>query len=239
MDKFTNDFEFFWSLINEGKNFTFARYADGEVMLMKGLEVNNATQAYTVDKWNSPNKMTKVGQDLLNTLNHKEENYYYAISGLNDNVSDYNFLRKNIKQNENNLTFVNLWINNNYQNSLKKYSELKREVILICNEQAKEENFPFKIKKLIPFPNDCINFWEKNSETYMNDLIRKFENINDQLFFISCGPISEIIIDKLYNNNPNNTYIDVGSSIDEFVHGKKTRPYMYSNTIYSKLKSNF
>jgi hypothetical protein len=38
----------------------------------------------------------------------------------------------------------------------------------------------------------------------------------------------------LYTNNPNNRYIDVGSAIDEIVHGKKTRPYMSENTIYSK-----
>jgi len=239
MDKFTNDFEHFWSLINEGKNFTFSRYADGEVMLMKGTEVTKSTQAYNVDKWTSPNKMTKSGIQLLETLNHCEDNYYYAISGLNDNISDYNFLRKNIKHDEKNLTFVNLWINNNYQNSLKKYSELKRDVIVICNEEAKKENFPFKIKELIHFPNDCINFWENNSESYIKDLIEKFNSVKNELFFISCGPISEIIIHELYNNNPNNTYIDVGSSIDEFIHNKKTRPYMYPNTIYSKLKSHF
>lgn len=239
MDKFISDFDYFWSLIEKGENFTFSRYADGEVMLMKGIEVGNYTQAYGVDKWNSPNKMTKVGKELLETLNHTEENYYYAISALNDNVNDYNFLRKNIKQNEKKLTFVNLWINYNYQNSLKKYSELKREVIVICNEEAKKENFPFKIKELIHFPNDCISFWENNSDTYINELIKKYDGLKNELFFISCGPISEIIIHELYKNNPDNTYVDVGSSIDEFVHNRKTRPYMYSNTIYSKLKSHF
>jgi hypothetical protein len=239
MDKFTNDFEYFWLLINEGKNFTFSRYADGEVMLMKGTEVTTSTQAYNVDRWNSPNKMTKVGIQLLETLNHTESDYYYAISGLNDNISDYNFLRKIIKHDEKNLTFVNLWINNNYENSIKKYLELNRDVIVICNEDAKKENFPFKIKEIVPFPNDCINFWENNSEVYVKDLIKKFGNMTNELFFISCGPISEIIIHELYNNNPNNTYVDVGSSIDEFVHNRKTRPYMYSNTIYSKLKSHF
>ena len=70
-------------------------------------------------------------------------------------------------------------------------------------------------------------------------LITEVGDKHNELFFISCGPVSEIIIDKLYRNNPNNTYIDVCSSIDEFVHQYKTRPYMDNNTIYSKMISSF
>jgi Asp-tRNA(Asn)/Glu-tRNA(Gln) amidotransferase A subunit family amidase len=72
-----------------------------------------------------------------------------------------------------------------------------------------------------------------------SEIIEKYSSMTNQLFFISCGPISEIIIDVLYKANPNNTYIDVGSSIDEFVHGYKTRPYMYNTSPYSKLISKF
>lgn len=238
MDKFDSDFDFFWDKINSNENFTFARYADGEILLMKGLTVGSNTQAYNVDKWSSGNGISKVGKELLNSMNHQEDNYYYAISSKTDNPSDYSFLVNNIK-NTQNLTFVNLWINNNYNRSKEKYQSLKRPVNMICNENAKIENFPFPIKSLTYFPNDCINFWEKNSDKYLRDLYEKFSNVEDNLFFISCGPVSEIIIDYLYRAFPNNTYIDVGSSIDEFVHGKKTRPYMFDNTIYSKMKSYF
>lgn len=239
MDKFFRDFEYFWNLINIGTNFTFARYADGEVMLMRGVGVFENTQAYSVDNWKAPNNLTKVGRELLETLNHTEENYYYAISGRNDNISDHNFLRENIKHGENNLTFVNLWINANYRNMVKKLAKLKRDTILICNEKAKIENFPFNVTSISTFPNDCITFWENNSESYMNDLIKNYGHMNNQLFLISCGPVSEIIIHRLYQNNPNNTYIDVGSSIDEFVHGKQTRPYMNPASEYSKFISSF
>ena len=43
----------------------------------------------------------------------------------------------------------------------------------------------------------------------------------------------------MYNANPNNKYIDVGSSIDEFTHGRKTRPYMDPKSNYSKEISYF
>jgi hypothetical protein len=54
----------------------------------------------------------------------------------------------------------------------------------------------------------------------------------DTLFLVSAGPLSEAIIHRLYSKNPNNRYIDVGSSLDEIVHGKKTRPYMVEGTQY-------
>jgi hypothetical protein len=122
---------------------------------------------------------------------------------------------------------------------VKNLCSNKREVILICNKDAKKENFPFNVIDITPFPNDCINFWEENDKSFIDEITKKYSSLNNQLFFISCGPISEIIIDVLYKANPNNTYVDVGSSIDEFVHGYKTRPYMDSNSYYSKLISKF
>ncbi len=239
MEKFDYDFEYFWNLIDSGKNFAFTRYADGEILLMKGLPVGIGTQAYNVDKWMAPNQTTKVGSQLLTTLNHTENNYYYAISSVTDNINDFNFLKSKISQTDNLITFVNLWINANYKKTKEKLTNLKRDVILICNENAKKENFPFNVKDIFSFPNDCINFWEKNSEEYLSNLVENFKNYNNQLFFISCGPVSEIIIHTLYNINPNNTYIDIGSAIDEYVHQKITRPYMDENSIYGKMKSRF
>ena len=102
MDKFFTDFDYFWGLINKKENFTFARYADGEILLMRGSEVKTNTQAFTVDKWSSPNGLTKVGHELLVTLDHTEENYYYAISAPTDNILDFDFLNNNIKQNKTN-----------------------------------------------------------------------------------------------------------------------------------------
>lgn len=236
---FTTDFDYFWNLIDNEINFAFARYADGEVSLMKGISVGTATQAFRVDKWNAPMQMTKAGQDLLKTLNHTENNYFYAISGKNDSMDDYTFLRNNIAQSDSNITFVNLWINNNYHRTKEKYMGLKRNVILIANEKANIDKFPFSIIDQTKFPDDCVNFWETNSEKFIEDITIKYKNIKNTLFFVSCGPVSEIIISELYKSNPDNTYVDVGSSIDEFVHGYQTRPFMDSNSPYSRQISSF
>ena len=238
-NQFSDHFDFFWKLIDSKNNFTFARYADGEILLMKGQEVGSFTQASMVDKWQSPNFLTKVGSQLIETLNHTEDNYYYAISSVSDNINDYNFLKNNIKQSQDKLTFVNLWINANYKKTINKIISNKREVILICNENARVDNFPFNVIDIKSFPNDCVNFWEENGNAYIIQLLESVKSYNNTLFYISCGPVSEIIIHNLYKQNPNNTYIDIGSCIDQFIHKKITRPYMVDESIYSTMISKF
>ena len=237
--QFELDFYKFWNLINSDVNFAYSRYADGEVLLINGHEVTEGTQAYNIDKWKAPNKLTKVGIELLKTLKHTESNYFYAISGKNDNINDYNFLKSIITQPDTNITFANLWINSNYKKMFENYLNYSKPSYVICNEIAEIINFKINVIDIIKFPNDCINYWEINGDVYIDSLIKKYGSLTNQTFFISCGLVSEIIIDRLYNNNQNNKYIDVGSSMDEFIHNKKTRPYMLDNSPYSKQISSF
>ena len=97
---FKDNFFYFWNKIENNENFAFSRYADGEVLLMKGSSVGYNTQAFGTDKWYSLDGLTKAGEELFQTLNHNEDNYYYAISSKSDNIDDYNYLI-NILTNEN------------------------------------------------------------------------------------------------------------------------------------------
>lgn len=237
MDKFNSDFEYFLNLINSDYNFAFSRYGDGEYMIMNHKIVGHTTQAYQVDNWNYDGIDTEVATKLIETLNHTEDNYWYAIPTQSENLECYEYFTKLIKTNK--LTFANLWINSNYQQMKKFYLSFDKDVYLIVNHKAKLENFPFKVAELFPFPDNCISYFNEYGDDYLNQLVEYVSQIQNKTFFISAGPISEIIIHTLYNVNPNNQYIDVGSSLDEFIHGKITRPYMNPLSIYAKLKSNF
>jgi hypothetical protein len=50
------------------------------------------------------------------------------------------------------------------------------------------------------------------------------------MFLVSAGPLSEVFIHQLYLSNPNNIYIDVGSSIDVFTKNKYTREYQFKRS---------
>ena len=236
-EKYETDFDFFWKKINNGDNFSFVRYADGEVMLIKGIPVGTGTQAYQIDKWSSSNN-TLAGSDLLEGLKIYDDNYYFAISSKSDNISDYEFLVNNIN-NTNNLTIANLWINANYSKNLEKIKSLEREVVLICNEKCHLDKIPFKVKEFLPFYDDCVNFWETNKSDYSEKLKNISSKYKNTLFVVCCGPLSAVIINIMFNTNYNNTYIDFGSSLDIFIHNKTTRPYMDEDSQYHNHISKF
>lgn len=237
-EKFLTDFQYYTNLILSNQPFAYARYADGEVRLMRGLEVGTNTQAYALDKWTSESGMNAVGEMLLNTLNHVEHNYHYAISGVSDSVDDYTFLTERIKNT--NLTFANLWINANYKKMKAFYSSIKHEVYVVSNYKSRLDLFPFKVAEHFAFPDDCVAFFNTPlGENYIQQLTAYSSGVNGKTFFISAGPVSEILIHEMYLRNPNNQYIDVGSSLDEYTHGRKTRPYMHDGSVYANEVSHF
>ena len=229
---FVEDFYKFKNKILSKENFAYARYADGEVRLMLGIGVGKNTQAYNQDGWSCDEKMYLLGKVLLDSIRHTESNYYYAITSPNQNKNDYSYLYSRILQKEQNITFADLWINGNY--SLFKdfiHKELNEDVVLIASDDGLGRNLsPLRCKQYIPIPKDCVNFYEQNYlqiDQYLEELASSHKNT---LFFVSAGPLSEVIIHKLFCKNPNNRYIDVGSAIDEIIHGKITRPYMIEGT---------
>ena len=231
---FVGDFHRFKDKILSKENFAYARYADGEVRLMSGVGVGYHTQAYQTDGWSCDNKMYKIGNVLLESIQHKESNYCFAITSPNQNKEDYSFLMNRINQVEENVTFADLWINGNYPLFQKFISkELDEDVVLIASaDGANRNHLPIKCKYYVGMPNDCVNIYEQNQENIDHTFKETAKKFNDTLFFISIGPLSEVAIHQMYQANPNNRYIDVGSAIDEIIHGRKTRPYMIEGTQY-------
>jgi hypothetical protein len=228
---FKEHLKYFIDKINSNENFTFARYADGERMILNNQSITQGTQAFEVDKWKYVNNIT-FKNDLRSTCNHREENYYYAIScKCCDPIGEVFY--KNLFENHN-ITFSNLLINNNYNEFIDFVSTLKRDVVLIANKNCLKSEYPFKTILKIPIDNNCVDWYEQNKDRFISALEHVSLKYNNTLFFTSAGPLSEIIIHTLYNKNPNNTYIDIGSSLDIYTHGKVTRPYQNKNSEFNK-----
>lgn len=228
-NSFTDDFEFFKNKILNGENFAFTRYADGEKMILDNINISHGTQAYDIDKWRFENNKV-FSNDLKSTCNHREQNYFHAISCKCCDPDGEQYYRKLFDNH--NITFSNLFINANYLKFISFIKSLKRDVVFIANKECKTADYPFNIIQKIPIENDCVNWYEKNKILILKVLENLSKKYNNKLFFISAGPLSEIIIHHLYINNPNNTYIDIGSSLDIYTHKKITRPYQIDNSQY-------
>jgi hypothetical protein len=246
---FRDDFNDAWARIESGIPFAHARYADGEIALSMGKGVGRGSQATDIDGWQAPSQHTKLGKEILESLYHTEPNYYYAIScdtplyhtdpnyhsisSVIPSISDKNYLLSHIKQDKKYITFANLWINGNYNMFLEKIKSHRRPTIIIGNQNGENAKFPFEIENYLSFGNNCVETWEKYSDEIKNILADGFGKISDRTVFISVGPMSEAIIHNLWKINPTNQYVDVGSALDEYVHGRKTRPYMISGSFYN------
>jgi hypothetical protein len=226
---FSGHFDYFKEKILNNENFVFARYADGERMILNNQSIGQGTQAFNVDKWRFQNNLV-FSSDLLETCKHRESNYYYAISCKCCDPIGLEYYKKLLGSH--NLTYSNLFINANYEKFINFVNDLKKEVVLIANKDCKKANYPFNVIDKLPIENDCVNWYENNKEVIIKTLPLFAKKYNNKLFFISAGPLSEIIIHHLYTNNPNNTYVDVGSSLDIYTHGKITRPYQLKDSQY-------
>lgn len=222
------EFDKFWKKIENGENFAFMRNADGERAIMMGKAV-----AAQEGNWKSPNFVSKLGQDIYSSLMLDEENVFYALScPCCDNEAYYWYLSR---MNTKNVTFANLWINANYPKFKRLFPTLKRDAILIANYRAKGHKIGnLNILKHYEIDDDCISFWEKHAPKMIQQIKDDFGDRNDLLYVVSAGPMSGPIIERLYKNNPNNCYVDFGSSIDIYYRENISRPYMHPDNVYAK-----
>ena len=124
-----------------------------------------------------------------------------------------------------NLTFANIFVNSNYEyyknNFIPEYNNWN--VHLIANKNARIENLPFKVERFYPVENTA---WK-----YNYNLIEhiKLDNQNNKLYLFACGPFGNMLAHQLWNNNKNNTYLDIGSTLNPWLQSEGFKRDYYSN----------
>lgn len=220
------EFSKFWGKLENLENFTLLRYGDGERAIMCGEAVK------AQEGWVSTPYVSKLGEALFSTLDINEKNFYYGISCPCCDSKAYYWYMTRIKSK--NITFANLWVNKNYTQFYSNFKQLKRDAVVIANHKGRNHKIgELNILKYYEVGDECISFWEKQGSQLLMEIKRDFGNRENLLYVVSAGPMSEPIIVDLYKNNPNNCYIDFGSSIDMFIHQKRTRPYMKTGDKYA------
>ena len=123
------EFDRIWEKITNKENFALLRYGDGERAIMTGRSVK------AQEGWVSPDYISKLGSALLNTLNIENENFIYGISCPCCDRASYYWYSSRIKSK--NITFANIFVNNNYPRFLKNFETLKRDAVVISNYRGK------------------------------------------------------------------------------------------------------
>lgn len=220
-----DDFEKIFTSIRNNENIVLFRHADGERSLMLGKPV------HAQEGWISPAELTPLGSALYDTLDVDADNVYYGVScPCCDRPAYYWYLSK-VKSK--NTTFSNIFVNKNYHHFISEFEKLTRDAVVIANHAGKNNKIGnLNVLKYYSIGDQGVSFFEDELDVLVDEIIKDFGDKNGLLYVFSAGPLSEIIIKRLYQNNPNNTYIDFGSSLDKYIHQKDTRPYTNPNSVY-------
>ena len=232
--KFRDDFFEMMRRIVESESLAFSRFADGEANILKNRTIGNKDGwLYTQDR----NLVFRA--DLRRSLSATDPGFVYGISCTCCDRENHEYLLRQLKTGRENMTFSNLFVNSNFplfrENFFKTLLASKKDIVLCTNRKAKirklEEFIP--IKDFIPIPGNCVIYWEKNRDYLKALLDLKGCTYKNALFLFAAGPLSEILIHELWQVNPGNILLDIGSSLDPYLFNRKSRAYHHENSEFA------
>ena len=234
-------FNYFITLLNSKKPFTFIRFSDGEVEVLRNRKLtilNKKTffrgKAYSNDypvmdtKKFDPLIDQKFRMDLLESCIFKSEFYFKGIRtfSINDRESiiDREFLLRLNGGFDNYITFSNLLINENYLLFRSKMFPLIlkkfKNIVVVSNWRSKINFECYEHIKV------CDNFI-KNYENEFKNILNLLLNIPDySVVLCSASSLTNILGHKLFLLRPDLTFLDVGTSINDLLSlANNTRVY--------------
>ncbi len=209
-----NEFEAMLSRLEKGNHFAFSRFGDGEMHAL----INHQ---FTCAQWQlSGRKVEDFQQALAQGLCYQHPDYIVGIPcSCNEHIDGFRkHLAENYPLHNTTKTFAYLFTNamhKRLQNELIP-AMTKYPIILVANEKTNLTHFKkcgFDVKHFVPISH---NAWQNyRSITKSVQRYTQSNNPENHLFLVSAGPVANVIIPAIHKDHPKNTYIDIGSSIDQ------------------------
>jgi len=214
--------------INNGEHFGVIRPSDGEYLI---LENNTFTNC---DNWT--NYSNGILRDhLIDAVKTINPNLYIGIPcntcGHNpENMYDDYITKYSVQKNQ--LTYANVFCNSNWSRFVD-FLKLYDKGFYLITTGINECEFP--IKERLYIDKFLVNNWNNIWETETNRILDYIKDKKNELICFASGPLTKVWIPKCMKLNPNNIYLDIGSTLDYYTKGtENARPYTDSNCHYSK-----
>lgn len=242
---YSKDFDKLKTKLIKGENFAFLRFSDGEGFILYNQYLELSDSGYNLDgsrgyayygkeehKLFDPDKHSFYRDRLIESLEYVSDNYYKGLP-MKDACPAFSGIFDEIVENAGGdgeyLTFANLWNNANYPRFIEEIVPIfsDKKVVMIVNECADIEKLPFPVVKDFRVGSNCfIDNYDiiDDIKTYVTD-----NDIKDHVFLVSATSLSNVIIHQLYEINNQNTYIDIGSTLNPMMNmtgWKGTRVYL-------------
>lgn len=224
---FKHDFISMLNRLKENKPFSLSRYGDGEFSIIIGQPINILNKANGEFKYVPNSDDEKYRENLIKSFKYQHKNYYVGIGcPCCIGVDNFNRMRDESEQPEDQLTWANIFVNNNYLNFQENFiPELgNHKTVLIANKKAKLDKLPFKPAKQFFVGS---NAW-KDDYTLI-ERIKNYihqEKIRNYVFLIAAGPLANILVYQLHMFEKNNIYLDIGSTLDPYLGLGRHRGYL-------------
>lgn len=226
--EFSAELEKFAQMIEQRQPFAFARFNDGEMKILFG-DIFDVAKNRIGNTYIPNDEVAERQRTLLKeALQFKADGYHVGIvCPCCEKDADFFRMKELSGQGEEHLTWANVFVNSNFPIFQSRINPLfsGRKVIFIGNTLANHNGLPFYVRKKF---NIGDNAWVNDYEhllSEMNDYIES-EKLSDAVFIFCAGVLSNLLIYKLYDRFPSNTYLDLGSVFDVELGLGKTRRYL-------------
>jgi hypothetical protein len=236
---FKIDFEKFQEMIKNHQPFAISRNNDGEMIILfdEFIDLRQKLNGeFIYDPKQEQHKFFRL--KLQESAQHKADNYYVGIACRCCVGDEKHKKLKNLTgQDEEHLTWGNIFVNSNYplyvERILPQYNNYN--VVMVINNKAIVDHLPFT-NKIVKIFRVGTNAWMTNYD--LVDEMKKYieENkIEGYMFLFGAGPFSNILIHECFKSSPNNTYLDIGSTLDSRMGLGATRGYLRGADTLNKI----
>ena len=239
MKTFKGDFDKFAGMIRNHQPFAISRNNDGEMIILFNEFIDlrqKLNGEFIYDPRQADHKYFR--EKLLESAQFKADNYYVGIAcRCCVGNEKHEKLKALTGQDEEHLTWGNIFVNSNYPLYVKNIMPEFRNynIVMVVNNKAVVNNLPFTDKIVKTFYVGT-NAWMADF-----DLVGKMKryieekSIENHLFLFCAGPFSNILIMECFKSSLNNTYLDIGSTLDNMMNLGATRGYLRGADTLNKI----
>jgi hypothetical protein len=208
--------------VREQRPFAFARFGDGEWMIVRNLALDYTQKANGEFRFDPADPTDQVSRRaLIDSFHYVAPGYLVGIGCPccwgQDLLAP---MRLACRQPESHITWANLWGNANYPRVREELIPLwgrYDEVYLVCHRTADPTRLPFHVTQSFPVG---TNAWTEDFA--LTERIEALSRERDGALFLFCaGPFSNILAHRGHAANPRNTYLDLGSILDPWLFARR------------------
>ncbi len=239
MKNFKVDFAKFQEMVKNHKPFAISRNNDGEMTILfnEFIDLRGKLNGEFVYDPNTPSHKA-YRKKLMESAQHKADNYYVGIA-CRCCVGDdrHEKLKKMTGLDDDHLTWGNIFVNSNYHLYMERIVPFFKDynVVMVVNNKAIVNHLPF-VTKIVKTFYVGTNAWM--SDYKLIDEMKKYiedEKIENHMFLFAAGPFSNILIFECFKSSSNNTYLDIGSTLDSIMSLGTTRGYLKGAETLNKI----